>query len=168
MADRRKSKIKLIKLYEILRTETDSDHALTTYDLIERMDKLGIVCDRRTLSSDIDDLNSVGLSVHVKRDGHKKAYYVDDNAFSVPELKILIDAVQAASFIPEDMSAEIIEKLSALGGTHREEVLKGNQVAFNTRKHTNRDVLLTVGVINKAISEHKKISFYYFDLNENK
>ena len=168
MADRRKSKIKLIKLYEILRTETDADHTLTTYDLIERMDKLGIVCDRRTLSSDIDDLNSVGLSVKVKRDGHKKAYYVDDNSFTVPELKILIDAVQAASFIPEDMSKDLIEKISALGGTHREEVLKGNQIAFNTRKHTNKDILRTVAVINKAISEHKKISFRYFDLDENK
>lgn len=168
MANTKKSKVKLIKLYEILRTETDVDHALTTYDLIERMDKLGIVCDRRTLSSDIDDLNSVGLHIKVKRDGHKKAYYVDDNTFTVPELKILIDAVQAASFIPEDMSNEIIEKLSALGGTHREEVLKGNQIAFNTRKHTNKDILRTVDVINKAISEHKKISFRYFDLDENK
>ena len=56
-----------------------------------------------------------------------KAYYVDDNSFTVPELKILIDAVQAASFIPEDMSNELIEKLSVLGGTHREEVLKGKE-----------------------------------------
>ena len=168
MANTKKSKVKLIKLYEILRTETDAGHALTTYDLIERMDKLGIVCDRRTLSSDIDDLNSVGLHIKVKRDGHKKAYYVDDNTFTVPELKILIDAVQAASFIPEDMSQELIEKLSALGGTHRAEVLKGNQVAFNTRKHSNKDILRTVNVINKAIIEHKKISFKYFDLDENK
>ena len=168
MANSKKSKVKLVKLYEILRSETDSDHALTTYDLVERMQELGIVSDRRTISSDIENLNSVGLSVKVKREGHKKAYYVDDNAFSVPELKILIDAVQAASFIPEDMSAEIIEKLSALAGTHRAEVLKGNQIAFNTRKHTNQDILRTVGVINKAISEHKKISFRYFDLDENK
>ncbi len=168
MANSKKSKVKLVKLYEILRSETDSDHALTTYDLVERMQELGIVSDRRTISSDIENLNSVGLSVKVKRDGHKKAYYVDDNTFTVPELKILIDAVQAASFIPEDMSNEIIEKLSALGGTHREEVLKGNQIAFNTRKHTNKDILRTVDVINKAISEHKKISFRYFDLDENK
>lgn len=168
MANSKKSKVKLVKLYEILRSETDSDHALTTYDLVERMQELGIVSDRRTISSDIENLNSVGLSVKVKRDGHKKAYYVDDNTFTVPELKILIDAVQAASFIPEDMSNEIIEKLSVLGGTHREEVLKGNQIAFNTRKHTNKDILRTVDVINKAISEHKKISFRYFDLDENK
>ena len=168
MANTKKSKVKLIKLYEILRTETDKGHALTTYDLIDRMDKLGIVCDRRTLSSDIEDLNSVGMTIKVKRDGHKKAYYVDDNTFTTPELKILIDAVQAASFIPEDMSEDIIEKIAALGGTHRSEVLLGNKIAFNTRKHSNSNVLTVVDLINKAISEHRKISFYYFDLNENK
>ena len=168
MANSKKSKVKLVKLYEILRTETDKDNVLTTYDLIERMDNLGITCDRRTISSDIGDLNDLGLRVKVKREGHKKAYYVDDNVFTLPELKILIDAVHAASFIPEDMSNEIIDKISALGGTHREEILKGNQIAFNTRKHTNKDILRTVDVINKAISEHKKISFRYFDLDEHK
>ena len=168
MANSKKSKVKLIKLYEILRTETDSDHALTTYDLMERMQELGIVCDRRTISDDIENLNSVGMAVKVTRVGHKKAYYVDDNVFSLPELKILIDAVQAASFIPENMSEDLIEKIAALGGSYRSEILQGNRIAFNTRKHSNKDILRIVDVINKAISEHKKISFYYFDLNENK
>ena len=168
MANSKKSKVKLIKLYEILRTETDSDHALTTYDLMERMQELGIVCDRRTISDDIENLNSVGMTVKVTRVGHKKAYYVDDNVFSLPELKILIDAVQAASFIPENMSEDLIDKIAALGGSYRSEVLQGNRIAFNTRKHSNKDILRIVDVVNKAISEHKKISFYYFDLNENK
>ena len=168
MANSKKSKVKLIKLYEILRTETDCDHALTTYNLMERMQELGIVCDRRTISDDIENLNSVGMTVKVTRVGHKKAYYVDDNVFSLPELKILIDAVQAASFIPEQMSDELIDKIAALGGSYRSEVLQGNRIAFNTRKHSNKDILRIVDVINKAISEHKKISFYYFDLNEHK
>ena len=168
MANSKKSKVKLIKLYEILRTETDSDHALTTYDLMERMQELGIACDRRTISDDIENLNSVGMTVKVTRVGHKKAYYVDDNVFSLPELKILIDAVQAASFIPEQMSDELIDKIAALGGSYRSEVLQGNRIAFNTRKHSNKDILRIVDVINKAITEHRKISFYYFDLNENK
>ncbi len=168
MANSKKSKVKLIKLYEILRTETDSDHALTTYDLMERMQELGIASDRRTISDDIENLNSVGMTVKVTRVGHKKAYYVDDNVFSLPELKILIDAVQAASFIPEQMSEDLIDKIAALGGSYRSEVLQGNRIAFNTRKHSNKDILRIVDVINKAISEHKKISFYYYDLNENK
>ena len=167
MANSKKSKVKLIKLYEILKTETDSNHRLTTNELVEKIRALGIACDRRTLSSDINNLNSIGLPVKMKKQGYQNAYYVDDSAFSVPELKILIDAVQAASFIPEEKTAELIEKLSALGGTYRQEVLKGNQVTFNTRKHTNENILKNVELINSAINEHKKISFYYFDLNEN-
>ncbi|MBR3001274.1 MAG: WYL domain-containing protein [Oscillospiraceae bacterium] len=168
MPNSKKSKIKLVKLYEILKSQTDVNHPLTTYDLIDRLTALDISCDRRTISKDVSELNAVGFNVHTKKVGKQKAYYIDDTTLTVSELKILIDAVQAASFIPEDMSNEIIEKISALGGTHREEVLKGNQVAFNTRKHSNTDILRTIDVINKAISEHKKISFRYFDLDENK
>lgn len=168
MPNSKKSKIKLVKLYEILKSQTDVNHPLTTYDLIDRLTALDISCDRRTISKDVSELNAVGFNVRTKKVGKQKAYYIDDTSLTIPELKILIDAVQAASFIPEDMSKEIIEKISALGGTHREEVLKGNQVAFNTRKHSNPDILRTVDVINKAISEHKKISFRYFDLDENK
>lgn len=167
MANSRKIKIKLIKLYDILKTETDKDHPLTTYELVEKLQDQGLSCDRRTLSKDIEALNDLGLSVKATKSGHKNAYYVDNSAFSVPELKILIDAVQAASFIPEEKTAELIEKLSALGGTYRQEVLRGNQVTFNTRKHTNESILKNIELINAAINEHKKISFYYFDLNEN-
>jgi len=168
MPNSKKSKIKLVKLYEILKSQTDVNHPLTTYDLIDRLTALDISCDRRTISKDVSELNAVGFNVRTKKVGKQKAYYIDDTSLTVPELKILIDAVQAASFIPEDMSNDIIEKLSALGGTHREEVLKGNRIAFNTRKHSNEDILRTVDVINRAISEHKKISFRYFDLDENK
>ncbi len=167
MANSRKIKIKLLKLYDILKTETDKEHPLTTYELVEKLQAQDMSCDRRTLSKDIEALNDLGLSVKDTKCGHKKAYYVDNSAFSVPELKILIDAVQAASFIPEEKTSELIEKLSALGGTYRQEVLKGNQVTFNTRKHTNENILKNVELINAAINEHKKISFYYFDLNEN-
>lgn len=167
MANSRKIKIKLLKLYDILKTETDKDHPLTTYELVEKLQAQDLSCDRRTLSKDIEALNDLGLSVKATKSGHKNAYYVDNSTFSVPELKILIDAVQAASFIPEEKTAELIEKLSALGGTYRQEVLKGNQVTFNTRKHTNENILKNVELINAAINEHKKISFYYFDLNEN-
>ena len=167
MANSKKSKVKLIKLYEILRTETDSNHRLTTNELVEKIRALGIACDRRTLSSDINNLNSIGLPVKMKKQGYQNAYYVDDSAFSVPELKILIDAVQAANFITEEKSSELIEKLSVLGGTYRQEVLEGNRITFNTRKHSNENILRNVEIINAAINEHKKISFYYFDLNEN-
>ena len=38
--------------------------------------------------------------------GHEKGYFVCDRSFSVPELKIMIDAVQAASFVTEKKTGE--------------------------------------------------------------
>ena len=79
--------------------------------------------------------------------GHEKAYYVCDRSFSVPELKILIDAVQAASFVTDKKAAEPIEKIAVLGGSHKAAILKSNIVKFNTRKHTNETIYYTVGFI---------------------
>ena len=99
--------------------------------------------------------------------GHEKAYYVDDRSFSIPELKILIDAVHASSFITEKKSGELIEKLAALAGIHQAEVLKRNMVCFNTRKHSNEKILYNIDTIEEAVLAQKKVIFLYFDLDEN-
>ena len=42
-------KIKLLKLLEILRQDSDEDHYIGTMELIDKLADMGIVCDRRTL-----------------------------------------------------------------------------------------------------------------------
>ena len=98
---------------------------------------------------------------------HEKAYYVEDRSFSVPELKILIDAVHAASFVTEKKTAELIRKIANLGGSHSAEILQSNMVYFNTRKHHNESIYYSVDYLEDAIEQKKKVIFYYFDLNEN-
>ena len=97
----------------------------------------------------------------------KKGYYIEDRSFSVPELKILIDAVQAASFITDKKTTELIDKIAELGGTHKADILKSNMVCFNTRKHSNESIYYNVGFLEDAIQRQKKVIFYYYDLNEN-
>lgn len=104
------TKIKLLKLLELLRCETDEGHPLTTAELLTKLEAEGIPCDRRTLSKDISVLNSHDYEIMSVMIGHDKAYYVEDRSFSLPELKILIDAVQAAAFITDRKTDELIEK----------------------------------------------------------
>lgn len=136
-------KIKLLKLMELLRQETDELHPLSTNEICNRLNTMGISCERRTLAKDISLLNEQGFEVMWCRVGKEKAYYVEDRSFSVPELKILIDAVQAANFITDKKSIELIDKISALGGSHRADILKNNIVCFNTRKHSNETIYYT-------------------------
>lgn len=160
-------KIKLLKLIELLRQHTDEQNPMTTAQLCAALGDMGIPCDRRIVSQDIDILNEMGYEIMSQMNGHEKAYYVADRSFSVPELKILIDAVHASSFITEKKSKDLIAKIAALAGSHRGEVLKRNMVCFNTRKHSNEKILYTVDTLEEAILTQKKVIFLYYDLNEN-
>ncbi|NLJ91260.1 MAG: WYL domain-containing protein [Clostridiales bacterium] len=167
MSKANNQKIKLLLLYDMLKQETDEQHPLTTRALCAKLGELGITCDRRTLSNDIKLLNEYNYEVMSVMIGHEKAYYIEDRSFSVPELKILIDAVQAATFITEKKTNELIDKLASLSSNKRAEVLKGNMVCFNTIKHSNEFIFYNVGFLNEAIQQNKKASFYYFYLDEN-
>ena len=167
MAEENYQKIKLLKIMEILRQETDEEHPMTKVELASRLVAMNISCSPRSLIRDIKLLNEQGYEIMERLMGHEKGYFVCDRSFSVPELKILIDAVQAASFVTDKKTGELIDKIAALGGSHRAGILKGNIVKFNTRKHRNETVYYTVGFIEDAIQKNKKIIFKYFDLDEN-
>lgn len=159
-------KIKLLKLMELLQQETDEFHPLSTNEICNRLSAMGISCERRTLAKDIVLLNEQGFEVMCCRVGKEKGYYIEDRSFSVPEIKILIDAVQAANFITEKKSSELIDKISALGGSHQADILKSNLVHFNTRKHSNETIYYSVGYLEDAIQQKNKVLFRYFDLDE--
>lgn len=166
MAQENWQKIKILKLLELLQQQTDDQHPLTTTEICAKMDLIGIPCDRRTLSKDIALLNEQGYEILWRWVGKEKGYYIVDRSFSVPELKILIDAVQAATFITEKKSSELIDKIADLGGSHRGDILKSNIVHFNTRKHSNESIYYSVDALEDALQQQKKVIFRYFDLNE--
>ena len=152
---------------ELFRQETDEDHPMLASVVCEKLAARGVPCDRRTLSRDIKVLNDNGYEVMSTMVGHEKAYYVEDRSFAVPELKVLIDAVQAASFITEKKTAELIGKIAALGGSNRAAILQSNMVCFNTRKHSNESIYYNVGFLEEAIQQNKKVVFLYHDIDEN-
>lgn len=160
-------KIKLLKIMELLNRETDEDHPLRTGEICARLLDMEITCDTRTLGKDMRFLQSQGYEIMCVMAGHEKAYYVEDRSFSIPELKILTDAVEAASFITEKKSGELKEKIAALGGEHRAEILRQSGIRFNTNKHTNESILYVVSTLEEALVNGKKVSFRYFHLDEN-
>lgn len=142
--------------------ETDEDNSMPSTTIIKRLKDMGIPCDRRTLYKDIEALNDNGYEILCKR-SRQNEYYVLDRKFDVAELHILIDAVQAASFITEEKTLDLINKIAGLSGNCKAEVLKANTVAFNTVKNTNEKIYYSVNEIINAIESKKKIEFYYFD-----
>lgn len=158
-------RIKLLKLYEILQKETDEAHPLTTNKLCEKLADLNISCDRRTLYKDIAYLNDNGYEIMRERVGHDMGYYIYDRKLDNHEIRILIDAVRSSTFIPEKETMDFVQKLAHLSSDSAAEILAGDIVDFNTKKHSNKRVFYSVDSAETAIVEDKKVYFTYFDLN---
>ena len=159
-------KLKLLKLLELLRQETDENNPMVTNEICRRLMEMDIVCDRRTLAMDIKLLNEQGYEIQSCQVCKAKGYYIADRSFNIPELKVLIDAVEASHLLTESKTQELIEKIAALGGSKQTEVLTSNIVRFNTVKPTNECIYYTIQILEEAIREKKKVTIHYFHLNE--
>lgn len=82
------SKIKLLKIWEILKKDRDENNPLTTNQIIDGLAARGIVCDCRTLFQDIAELNFYGYEMAFKRGSLataiiQKFWHFQPNAFIV-------------------------------------------------------------------------------------
>ncbi len=154
-------RIRIIKIWEILNSETDESHPIKTETLLARLEAMGIGCHRKTLYEDIKLLNKWGYEVLVNR-AISNEYYVIERSFDVPEIQILMDAVQAARFISPKKTKVFVNKISALAGSQKAEVLKKNTVDFSVSKSGNEQVYYNINEIAQAQERGKKISFLYF------
>ena len=165
-ANEKFNRIRPLKIWEILVRETDEDHPIGTEELRARLAEDGIEAHRTTIYEDIKLLNECGYEIMSRR-ARSNQYYVMDRKFSNPEIHILLDAVQAASFITDKKTAELVEKISQLAGSQKGLVLKKNIVQFNTSKSSNENIYYNVNEIVSAINNRQKIIFLYFDYDTN-
>lgn len=159
-------RIRLLKLWEILNRDTDEEHSLSTEEILSKLANEGIECVRSTLYEDVKTLKKYGYEVFCIR-AKSNRYYVCERSISVSEILILMDAVQAAGFITETKTAELVDKVAQLAGSQRAEVLKRNVVEFTVAKSTNEKILYAVSEISQAIINRKKIYFNCFDYDVN-
>ncbi len=159
-------KVRLVKLLEILYKQSDSEHSLGTPELLEKLAEAECSCDRRTLYDDIKTLNDAGYEIMCERSSSNR-YYYEERDFNMSELHILMDAVQAASFISPKKTEVLVDKIAQLAGAGKGALLKKNVVAFNTTKSSNEEIYYAVNEITLAIEQGKKIEFCYFDYGIN-
>lgn len=159
-------KNKLLLLIEILKHESDPEHPITTNSLIEKLSAYDISCERRTLARDISQLIGMNYPIKSVKVGHSNAYYMEHNDFSVSELKIIIDALQASAVIPEETTISLTEKIADLGGPYCAELLQNNRIRFNIRKQTNNSIWNSISVIEESFKRQTQISFLYFKHDE--
>lgn len=86
--------------------------------------------------------------------------------FTLPELKLLIDAVESSKFITVKKSTELVEKLSQMSSRYQSMELKRNLYISERVKPINEQFYYLVDNINTAINRCKKITFKYFHYDQ--
>ena len=90
-------------------------------------------------------------------------YFVASRKFELPELKLLIDAVESSKFITKKKSETLIEKIHMMTSPGQVAKLKRNNYVVNRIKPDNEQIYYIIDAINDAINASKQISFQYYD-----
>ena len=141
--------------------KTDESHGLSISEIKDELDGYGIKAERKSLYDDLEILQSFGLDVCSIRTSTVK-YYVGSRDFQIPELKLLVDAIQSSKFITRKKSLELIEKLGHLVSENDSTQLRREVYVTNRVKTLNEHIYYNVDKIHNAISENKMIGFQYF------
>lgn len=168
MARGENQKLKLLYLEKIFREETNEDHPLTMPEIISHLADVGVKADRKTLYLDFEELRAFGIDVISERRGRETVYYLGARLFELPELKLLVDSVQASRFITEKKSRSLIKKLESLTDIYGAKQLNRQVLIGGRVKTMNESIYINVDKIHSAISENKQIRFHYFQWNMKK
>jgi predicted DNA-binding transcriptional regulator YafY len=160
-------RLKLLYLAQILTERTDEDTYLTEKELENALAAYGISASRQTIYKDMDALRLFGMDILMRR-GRENGYALCSRDFELPELKLLIDAVQSSKFITGKKSDELIKKLYKLTSVPQAKNLRRNVYVAGRAKSFNENVYYSVDAIHAAINAGRKISFQYFDYNVRK
>lgn len=166
MAKRSNQKLKLLHLQEVLLKRTDEEHPMTIKEIQQALEHNDIVAERKSLYDDIEALRSFGVDVNMKTG--RGGYYIGERHFELPELKLLVDSVQASKFITEKKTISLIQKLMALTSVHEAKQLQRQVYVHNRIKSMNESIYYNVDTIHTSIAEDKQICFRYFEYDKNK
>ena len=161
-------KFKLYRLAQIMQEKTDDEHYITMPEIMKELAKYDITADRKSIYNDLRDLSVFGIEVEGEPDGNRYHYHVVDRAFELPELKLLVDAIQSSKFITEKKSNALIKKLETLVSKYDAQKLQRQVFVSGRIKTMNESIYYTVDAIHNAISADKKIKFQYYQWNEKK
>ena len=156
-------KLKIFYILDYLQKNSHQEHPVRASELQDMLHQQhNIDCDRKTIYSDIAALQDYGVDI-VSLPGKGGGYYIASRNFELPELKLLIDAVQSSRFLTEKKSRELIEKLCSQCSVYDARLMRRDVLVSGRVKSMNETIYYNVDTIQDAIAENRQICFRYFD-----
>lgn len=156
-------KLKPFYVMNYLLENTDEEHTVSVNQIIAHLEAQGISAERKSIYSDIEALQVLGVNIERVDSGNYVGYYVASRTFELPELKLLVDSVQSSKFITHKKTASLIKKIEKLASIHEAQLLNRQVFVKNRIKTMNESIYYNVDEIHNGISKNKRIQFLYFE-----
>ena len=162
MARAANQKLKCLYLWQFLLQNTDEEHPATIPQMIEYLARHDIPAERKSLYDDIEALRQCGLDVEYRK-AQGGGYYVASREFQLPELKLLVDAVQSSKFLSLRKSNELIAKLEKLASRYEAQALRRQVYVTHRVKNMNESIYYNVDALHEAIARDRQVQFQYLE-----
>lgn len=156
-------KLKLLYLIKMLEENTDEHHVLTTQEIIDKLAANDIHAERKSIYDDIRTLQDFGYDILKADTRSGGGYWLGSREFELPELKLLVDAVQSSRFITSKKSRELIHKLEHMVSRHDAGKLQRQVYVAGRIKTENESIYYSIDAIHRAIQENRQIRFPYLE-----
>lgn len=157
----------LLLLQRYLYEHTDDQHPVSVADILTFWQEHGIQAGRKSVYSAIEVLQSNGMDIVCVKSTQNR-YFVGERLFELPELKLLVDAVESSRFITAKKSERLIEKLGKLTSESHARQLDRHIYMDGTAKPENECIYYSVDEIHNAIQEKRQITFQYYEYTPQK
>ncbi len=151
-------KLALIRIWQILKENSDYDHPMTQEDIATKLEnEYGIVVERKAISRNISLLKESGVEIESRRAGS----YLDRRDFEDSELHMLIDGVLSSKHITARHSKDLIDRICSLSNKYFRSSVKHIHSVNDWSKTDNQALFYNIELIDAAIEEGKQIHYDY-------
>ena len=156
------TKDRTLYVLKYLWQNSDEEHPATVSDILSALASEDIKVERHALVSDIEKLTEFGIDIVCVKSSPNK-YFIGQRTFELPELKLLVDAVESSHFISATKSHNLVEKLYGMTSTYQAAELNRHLYIDGRVKSDCKTLYYTVDLIHKAIKEQRRIRFKYVE-----
>lgn len=163
-----RQKEKLLRILEILESETDENHRLTTEQIISKLSAYEIEAERKSIYADMNTLKDMDIDIRLSKEKSNPGWYLVTRRLEKSEILPLVDAVSCSKFITEKKSRELIKKLESFLSRYEAGALNRSVLVTNRIKTDNESIFYVVDALSEAIINKRCVNFIYCDWNVKK
>ena len=175
-------KMIIMNILDILRRYTDENHTLSQKDIRDILKReYEMEVERKAVKNNLLKLIDMGYEIEysesIRMVPNPKTKELEENIitsdyylirdFSDAELRFIIDSILFSKHIPHKQRGELIEKLEQLSNVYFKSHIRHISTLQDSFPQ-NKELFLTIEVLDEAIEKNRKVSFTYLEYGTDK